>query len=146
MEAICYRCPLLGSAQLRSAGGQADCNSNHDFQAFYNFREWQRACHAPGSRNRKLFEITAARRNQLVQDGCYETERDKYGTPDEIVSMAIAYLDSATDYREFIGRTEQPRVTRRRRNRRPQSQEESLWLLLVPVAVIIIAVITLMAR
>ena len=66
--------------------------------------------------------------------------------PDEIVSTAIAYLDSPTDYREFIRRIEQPRVTRRRRNRRRQSQEESLWLLLVPVSIIIIAVIVLIAR
>jgi hypothetical protein len=66
--------------------------------------------------------------------------------PDEIVSMTIAYLDSSTDYREFIGRTEQPPVMRRRRSRRPQSQEESLWLLLVPVSIIIIAVIALIAR
>ena len=64
--------------------------------------------------------------------------------PDEIVSMAIAYLDSPTDYREFIYRTEQPRVTRRR-NRRRQLQEESPWLLWVPVVVIIV-VIALMAR
>ncbi|HZU42817.1 MAG TPA: hypothetical protein VE994_09105 [Terriglobales bacterium] len=66
--------------------------------------------------------------------------------PDVIVSMAIAYLDSPTDYREFISRTEQSQVKKRQREWRPQSQEESLWLLLVPVGVIIIAVIVLIVR
>ena len=66
--------------------------------------------------------------------------------PDEIVRMAIAYLDSPTNYREVIGRTEQPPVMWRARDQRPQSQKESLWLLLVPIVVIIIAVIALIAR
>jgi ABC-type dipeptide/oligopeptide/nickel transport system permease subunit len=66
--------------------------------------------------------------------------------PDEIVRMAIAYLDSGTNYREFIGRTEQPTVTTCGRDQRQQSQEESLWLLLVPVVVIIITVVAFIVR
>lgn len=65
--------------------------------------------------------------------------------PDEIVRMAIAYLDSPTNYHEFIGRTEQP-VMWHGPDQTPQSQKESLWLLLVPIVVIIIAVIALIAR
>ena len=65
---------------------------------------------------------------------------------DEIVRMAIAYMDSPTDYREFIGCAEDRGATRHGRVRTPRSQDESLWLLLVPVVVIVLAVIVLIVR
>jgi len=65
---------------------------------------------------------------------------------DETVLMAIAYLDSRTDYREFIPRDEYRPAPRHRRRRVATSQDESPWLLLVPVVVIILALIVLIVR
>ena len=64
----------------------------------------------------------------------------------ETVTMAIAYLDSWTDYRESISGTEYRPARGHRRHRATSSQDESPWLLLVPVAVIVIALIMLIVR
>ncbi len=65
---------------------------------------------------------------------------------DATVRITIAYLDSRTDYREFISPSECRPPTTVRCNRAAPLQEESLWLLMVPVVVIVIAVIALITR
>lgn len=64
----------------------------------------------------------------------------------ETIRMAIAYLDSRTDYREFISPTECRLPATPRWDGAAPSQDESLWLLLVPVVVIVFAVIVLVVR
>ncbi len=64
----------------------------------------------------------------------------------ESIRMAIACLDSPTNYQEFIPpEGDQPATSYRRANTRT-SNDGNLWLLLVPVLVIVLAVIAAMAR
>ncbi len=65
---------------------------------------------------------------------------------DTSVRKTIAYLDSRTDYREFISPTECRPPARVGALGRPPLQEDSLWLLMVPVVVIVIAVVALITR
>ncbi len=65
---------------------------------------------------------------------------------DATVRITIAYLDSHTDYREFISPSECRPRTRVRCDGTAPLQEESLWLLMVPIVVIVIAVVALITR
>ncbi len=65
---------------------------------------------------------------------------------DEIVRKAIAYLDSPTNYREFIPHEEDRPATSHRQAKTCTSDDGDIWLLLVPVLVIVLALITAIAR
>ncbi len=73
------------------------------------------------------------------------TTNSEAGISDEAVRKAIAYLDSPTDYQQFII-CDDDRPTSDRESDTPTTDDGNVWLLLVPVLVIVLAVIAAIAR
>ncbi len=64
----------------------------------------------------------------------------------ETVRMAIAYLDSPTNYREYIPPEGDRPVASHRQANTPTSDDGNVWLLFAPVLVIVLVIVAAMAR
>ena len=66
--------------------------------------------------------------------------------PDVVVRRAIEYLDSSTDYREFVARRQRIEMKIRRTQRKRTNDVDDFLLVFMPIFLIGIAVVAVVYR
>ncbi len=66
--------------------------------------------------------------------------------PDSIVRRAIKYLDSSTDYREFVARQQRIDTTYLGRTRNRRSDVNDFLLVFIPILLVAIAILAIVYK